>query len=167
MPKPLLTIEQYKTDFMLMHRAMRDRLPGFQGTKDELQSMTHARGEVGANIALLKSRDQAIKEAVILQYLLSREAFKERKLFRKDKHMSKLITQIRDDHRFKLKQQGLIDNIIRTAEEEIANPGATRDQISQMRIAAGGHSLGLLDVQLSSFYLAVELLVTHTGCSIA
>lgn len=66
-------VKVYKTDFILMHRAMRKWLPDFQGTKGKPQSTEQAKTEVTNNISRLESCDQEYKEALILDYHFSRE----------------------------------------------------------------------------------------------
>lgn len=125
---------EYETDFKLMHRAMRKRLDDFQGTRKEPKSAAQAKLEVYKNMPLLRGSSQSCKEEVILEYLLSREEFRESHLGT-EQAMAAAIKMMREKYDWFCKL--LPDSVIRMAEYENERTKADVQMMLKARTISG------------------------------
>lgn len=68
--RPDIKLPEYETDFILMHRAMHEWLPGFQGSRYILASAKEAKRQVIDNIPQLRKCDQISRYNVVKWYII-------------------------------------------------------------------------------------------------
>lgn len=115
----MASYKQYETDVKLMHRIMREELPGFHGSKQEPRSTTQTLNEVHNNISRLKRCDESTKQTLILQYLFSHAFITDYEVWAKIGHpvrkcKTTVIDYIKQTQRSQL--EDVADRVIRMTE---------------------------------------------------